>query len=637
MKILARLSLIQQLATIMLRTTRLLKLQHLRSIHTTRTRFERLPTFTTPTPTPPSPQSPPPTTPTTSNESLSPLPPTNLPVEDYASPLLHTASFFSTLFRYSVYSSVGIVSLAITSLVGIHLYVEHVALASPSESDEDVEEWLEEGSQGWSGKHLKKGTDPKLGVLARSAIRGAWICLNWNPNSGTAASPLSTTQTTAIQTSRFGPRMIGQEEYKKSIRGGGNEIVADSGWLLAEQYLSFALKKASEKGFSLLEPSDWESRIEKGGVDRSLVELEERLAGLRERLGGRLKLELAREGWERIYQSLNQSPSTDLTTEQGRKLIEWEEREKLLASRKLGELGIRIAEFSGGKDSEEGKIEFERSKEWFLRGLQPILSQQQQQPSSHLSVLKLEPSKVEKHVSPKSSFFSFWSRSHPSTTTITTTSSSSSSSSDLSTLSQLIESTSPESFPPSTSRAILSSLVSLETFLARSLSDLNSAQQIQKSSIQFAQRLSSSNSNSDSTTTSESTLARKDLNQISKLLSSLYLKTRLALLETHLQECKLASLGGSKNLKKKLKDFETGLKEFKLIQHKIQSVLQILPPSSSSENEELLFTREVVGVGKESKKILEETSRKIRRDAEKIETINQGLINFLEQQQQQQK
>ncbi|GAA5851420.1 hypothetical protein JCM5353_006871, partial [Sporobolomyces roseus] len=78
-----------------------------RTLHTSKRLFDRPPTFTTPEQSSPPPLSPPPSpsTPDKHDGALPPLPPTNLPVEDYASPLLHTASFFSQLFRYAVYGS----------------------------------------------------------------------------------------------------------------------------------------------------------------------------------------------------------------------------------------------------------------------------------------------------------------------------------------------------------------------------------------------------------------------------------------------------------------------------------------------------------------------------------------------------
>ncbi|GAA5900227.1 uncharacterized protein JCM6883_002779 [Sporobolomyces salmoneus] len=605
--------------------TRIGGLTRVRTLHSGPRLLERAPTFTTPTPSPSPPQPPPRST---EQERLAPLPPTNLPVEDYASPLLHTASFFSTLFRYSVYSSVGVVTLALTSLVGVHLYVEHSALALPKSGEvDDSEEWLEETGQGWSGKHLGNGggTDPRLGLLARAAVRGAWISMNWA--SGSAASPLSASASHSVTTSKFapvGPRMIGQEQSMAS-RG---TPVADSGWLMAEQYLVFALRKAQERGISLLEPGDWERQIEKGGVDRAAVELEERLAGLRERIGGRIKLEQAREGWERIYLALAQSPTTDISTKQGKKLVEWEQREKILASRKLGELGARIAEL-WGKGTEEGKFESERAQDWFVRGLAPVLRNDVGGGTAAL----VQPSPEEKkHVTPSSSFFGFWSRSHPPSTP-DISSPSSPSQPELSHLVSLVSSTSPTSLPPSTSRAVISTLVSLETFLARTASDLPSAQSVQQSALDFAQRLSTSTPASTGTPV-EKMLPPTTISQASKLLTSLYLTTRIAALETHLAECTLASLQQQGRAKARTVQSgrETALNAFHLARENVESVLLTLPPPSTPDEDkkELLFSKNLVGVTGKVKELLEEQSKRIRRDAEKVEKIAQGLIKFLE-------
>ncbi|GAA5875538.1 hypothetical protein JCM16303_000662 [Sporobolomyces ruberrimus] len=615
--------------------TRLPILTRYRALHTSTVVFDRPPTFSTPEPVP-SP-SPPPHSPTSPHEKetpLAPLPPTNLPVEDYASPLLHTASFFSQLFRYSVYGSVGIVTLALSTLVGVHLYVEHSALSIPT-TEEDVEEWLEETSQGWSGKHLGHGggTDPRLGVSARAAIRGAWISIHWN--SGKAASPIAAQQggSGASHFAVVGPRMIGQEQTRQT-RG---TPVADSGWLMAEQYLVFALDKAKERGITLEEPGDWERQVEKGGVDRAAVELEERLAGLRERIGGRLKLELAREGWERIYYALAQSPTTDVSTIKGKKLVEWEQRERVVASRKLGELGARIAEL-WGKETDEGKYEAERARDWFVKGLTPVLEGGgkaivERVDQSPLATIEQE----KKHVTPSSSFFSFWSRSHPpSSTRRISPSSSSSSNPELSHLVSLVSSTSSTSLPPSTSRAVLSTLVSLETFLARTSSDLSSAQEIQQTALSYAERLSSSTSTTTSTSP-EHLLPPTTISQASKLLSSLYLTTRISALETHLTECRLASLqkASSKSSRALSSARQTSLSSFHSVREKVQSVLLTLPPTGTTETEEkeikeLVFCKQLVGVQEGAKKLLEEQSRRIRRDAEKVEKITKGLIEYLE-------
>ena len=593
-----------------------------RSLHTSVRLFDRPPTFTTPEQSPPPPPLSHPTpSPNSSTNSITsdkhaplpPLPPTNLPVEDYASPLLHTASFFSQLFRYAVYGSVGIVSIAVASMISLHLYIEHVQLAAPPElsRNQDPDEWLLE-QEGWTGLHTGKGgTDPRLGLLARAAVRGAWISQNWG--GGKAVSPLTAHQPTFGVT----PRMIGQDKLQES-RG---TMVGDSGWLMAEQYLVYAMRKAEERGIALVEPGDWEKQIEVGGVDRAAVELEERLAGLRERIGGRIKLELARDGWERIYLALVTSPTTDRSTPEKNKLVEWEQRERVTASRKLGELGARIAEL-WGKDSEEGQHEIQRAQQWFVGGLAPILSGST---SPSLQIATSQPQQTEKHVSPSSSFFSFWSRSHPPTTTSTISTPPAPSTHSLSSLISQIPSFSPTS--PATSRAILSSLVSLETFLARTASDLPSAKSLQSSAISLAQTLQQSSHQPPSSLSSpDQLLPPSTTANASKLLTSLYLTTRISALQTHLSECSLALLQSQRSRSLPTARQST-LRELHSVREAVQSVLLTLP--KSEKEEEMVFAKQVVG-DKKVKAVLEEQSRRIRRDAEKVEKIAEGLIGYLE-------
>lgn len=593
----------------------------LRFIHTSpRWLIDRPPTFTTPEQVVAPLASPTPRT--NSNDSqdasqLPPLPPTNLPVEDYASPLLHTASFFSQLFRYAVYGSVGIVTLAVGSMISLHLYIEHVQLAAPPalSPQQDPDEWSLE-QEGWSGFHTGRGgTDPRLGLLARAAVRGAWISQNWG--GGKAVSPLTAHQPTFGVT----PRMIGQDRLQESK----GTMVGDSGWLMAEQYLVYAMRKAEERGISLLESRDWERQIEVGGVDRAAVELEERLAGLRERIGGRIKLELARDGWERIYLALVTSPTTDRSTTEKNKLVEWEERERVTASRKLGELGARIAEL-WGKDSEEGRHEIQRAQQWFVAGLTPVLAGARSSAASPLQ--QLATPQTEKHVSPSSSFFSFWSRSHPPTTTTPSTSDVPPTSSNLSSLVSLVPSFSSSSHSPATSRAILSSLVSLETFLARSASDLSSAKAIQSSALQFAQTLQQQQQASPSSLAAEKLLPPSTQAQASKLLTSLYLTTRISALQTHLSECSLALLQSQRS-RSLSSARQSTLRELHSVREAVQSVLLTLPPPVTEGKEELVFAKQMVG-DKKVKELIEEQARRIRRDAEKVEKIGEGLIRFLE-------
>ncbi|GAA6006457.1 hypothetical protein JCM11491_004967 [Sporobolomyces phaffii] len=599
----------------------------LRGIHSgVPRRAERPPTFTTPAPAAVA-HSP-------GDAPLAPLPPTNLPVEDYASPLLHTASFFSRLFRYSVYGSVGIVSLALTSLVTVHLYVEHSALQAPPHDERDDDGWLDDDG-GWSGE--RGGTDPRLGLVARAAVRGAWISINWA--SGQVASPLAATA--PAPASHFGvvggPRRIGQDAAA-ATRG---QPVPDSGWLMAEQYLVFALREAERRGISLVEPADWERQVELGGVDRAAVALEARLAGLRERIGGRTRLEQARDAWERIYRALAASPTTDLSTAQTRALAEWEHRERVVASRKLGELGQRIAEL-WGTDSDEGRFEAARAKTWFVEGIAPVLGAAQRTAAAAggrttAALVEMpEQQRQEKHVSPRSSFFSFWSRPHPrSSSTLTSTDKKAaavgrtSDDDELSRLVDLVSTTSPTSLPPATARAVLSSLVSLETFLARTASDLGAAQKVQSTALEFAHRLASS------TSTSSRAVAPTTVAQASRRLSALFLATRISALETHLAECTLAARRASSSWSKtktktNRRERATALSALHAARDGARSVLVEVPAAAAAAAASVSWSEQVVGLGTKARGVLDDHSRRIRRDAAKVDAIATGLIDFLE-------
>ena len=272
-----------------------------RSLRFLSTNPPRAPTFTTPEPSP-------------VLEDLDPTKPTNLPIEDYASPLLHTYEVFSKLFRYAVFGSVAIVSIGVTGLVGVHQYVEKVELAKAQ--GEDEQRW-DEDFEGWSGGHLGGGTDPRLGTTTRSAIRGAWIAQHWG--TGAVGSPVSSSAFSV----NAGGAMIGAQKAKVTDAG----EIGDAGWQQAEGYLLFAIDSAQQKGISLCSPG----ANAETAVDRTALELEQRIASLRELIGGRYKLQEARDGWERIYYAL--SSSTNPTAS--------DVRERTKATKKLGDISAR--------------------------------------------------------------------------------------------------------------------------------------------------------------------------------------------------------------------------------------------------------------------------------------------------------
>ncbi|CEQ39725.1 SPOSA6832_01290, partial [Sporobolomyces salmonicolor] len=596
-----------------------------RPFSTSRRVLDRPPSFTTPDPSPsPAPSPAPPVDP---SKPPPPLPPTDHPIEDYASPLLHTASFFSTLFRYAVFGSVGIVSVTIGGLVGVHLWVEHVELAQPPPlgPEDDPDEWSAE-VEGWSGAHTGRGgTDPRLGAFARAAVRGAWIASTWG--AGAVGSPVGAAapSSSPFGVSRPGGQMIGAQQAVAS-RG---EVVTDAGWGLAEQYLVYALNRAAKKGISLLESADWEAQVEKGGVDRAAVELEERLAGLRERIGGKYKLEQARAGWERIYYALAASPTTDVRSEENRRTAEWEKREKVKASRKLGELSGRIAEL-WGRESPEGRQETSRAEGWFVGGLVPVLAQAERKKLDAPTLHELEKKAEEprKHVSPSSSFFSFWSRSHPSSSPAPLNP-------EIEHLVSLLPPTSPTSpLSPATSRAVLASLISFETFLARTASDLPAAQAVQSSALNYANSLAVSSGSLPPLTISP-TPPPTTLAQASKALTALYLTTRTAVLSTHLAECSLAHAQSLRSSSRALAAArEAALSSLHAARSSAQSAVAAFPAPSEKNAEALTFSKALTGpkVSKAIKETMEEQARRVRKDAERVDKIAGALVDLLERQ-----
>lgn len=471
----------------------------IRSISSTSIHFSRPPTFTTP-------QLPPTVY---DDDPAQPLTPTDLPVEDYASPLAHTAGAFASLFRYSVLTSVTVVTVGALSLLGVHYYVEKVSLAGGNDDEGEAGggagggmNWSEE-MEGWSGKYFGGGTDPRLGTIARAVIRGAWIGQNWG--AGTILSPVTTAP--PPPPSNIGGATIGSSTSNPLAL----QEVADAGWLMAETNLVAGLAKANKRGISLCSSGgDSTTTPGQGGVDRAMIELEERLASVRELIGGQYRLMEAREGWKRIYYALSGSITPSA----------WERREKLRATKKLGDISARLGDMWNA-GSVERKTEKEAAEGWLIG---EVLTALKDEDNSHSK-------EVKKVSSPISSFFAFWSRSHPTASPSTRPEIDSL----VTTLSR--HALSPSSLDPATARAVLSSLVSLETLVARERR-LDDARKILTAALDFARSQSrlidpSQNINSTQQQTRNTTPTNLQLYQ-------LHLLARSALFSTHLAEVNLA-------------------------------------------------------------------------------------------------
>lgn len=628
-------------------------------------------------------------------------------LDSYGSPFQQTASSAYTAFRYAVFGSVFVVVSSLAAFTAAHLYVEYVALAGPrpSDDDDDPDEWATE-VEGWTGSHLPNqhgGTDPRLGLWTRMAIRAAWMSQNWG--SGTVAAP--ETLAGAASTVRGGstaaaspfavpsapPRRIGDSpgSAAATVAGGPSEVggggvdsqaarqVHDAGWIMAERYLALALRRAQEtRGISLVDSSDWEAHIEHGGVDRAAVQLEQRLAGIRERIGGRTRLYKAREGWERIYYALEASPSDPTTRKEE---AEWERREKVRATRKLGDLSARIAD-SWQVGSDERESELERAEGWYLGGVIPLLAAVEGQSLAgraldELVVSPAQPQPQEeprKHVSPSSSFFGFWSRSHPPSSSSTPSRAprpplgSTAGAAELDHLIALLsaapnnnnnDKNGSRTLSPATERAVLASLISLETQFARRASTaassptylidkattpavlLQRAQALQSAALAYAQSLAAARpllpasvppttastveSSSSSSSSSLSSITAADL---SKRTSALWLSTRLAALETHLSECRLALALSER----KTSTFGGGGRGKTSVPVDLADADALLLATSRAEQTSDASAALLAAIetykdknAKELRKVYEEPLKRIRRDADKVVEMGTGL------------
>ncbi|GAA5989330.1 hypothetical protein JCM10908_001260 [Rhodotorula pacifica] len=642
--------------------------QHHLALPHTRRHYARPPSFTTPD------ESPQTHTSTSQEQEQRVSAQAERVLDSYASPFANTASSAYTLFRYAVFGSVFLVASSLAAFTAAHLYVEHVALAGPGPnvtgSTNDPDEWTAE-AEGWTGLHTEKhgGTDPRLGLWTRMAIRAAWMSQNWGsgtvaaPESGPAASASASTNASPFAVSA--PRRIGEAGPGGAGAGAGAGAsvdpaaarqVHDAGWIMAERYLAQALKRASEtRGISLVDSRDWEAHIEHGGVDRAAVELEERLAGIRERIGGRTRLQKAREGWERIYYALEASPSDPLSR---RDQAAWEQREKLRATRKIGELSARIAD-SWRAGSDERESELEKAEGWFLGGLIPALAGAEGQSLAGRALDRLVPEahastadeQARKHVSPSSSFFGFWSRSHPPATRSTSSAPFSASSptlpsAELDHLIALLSSSAATSsfssssgaaaqLSPASQRAIIATLVSLETHLARrastsaadssSSSILERAQALQSAALEYAQSLAANRPllPASAPSPSSDSLTAADL---SRRLSALWISTRLAALETHLSECRLAlalssssSAGRKKSLPVDLADAESLLLATSRAEQTSDASAAVLAALETAKN----------GKAKEIRKVYEEPLKRVRRDADKVVEMGTALSELV--------
>lgn len=232
-------------------------------------------------------------------------------LQSFGSPFAQFIYTISRIARIITYSALGVATVGVVSFEAAHQYVEHIGMpATSSSSSQDVSDeygWSELAlEESWSGSPDIKGTDPRLGIKGRHAVRSAWMCANWGAGispsimfGGSSSSGLGGTAVTSM--------------------GAAKPFHVDNGMTLAVQYLNLAVKIAASKHIKLPDIeairagliSEAAAKQELSHVDPLALALEARLAAIHERQGTRGALESAIGSYEKLYNiaSLTESSS----------------------------------------------------------------------------------------------------------------------------------------------------------------------------------------------------------------------------------------------------------------------------------------------------------------------------------------
>ncbi|KAJ1582359.1 hypothetical protein NDA11_001401 [Ustilago hordei] len=227
-------------------------------------------------------------------------------LQSFGTPLAQFILTLSRIARIITFTALGVGTIGVVSFEATHQYVEHFAMpaSSPSSnssnsSSSDEYGWKQLALQeSWSGSLSHPGTDPRLGIKGRHAVRSAWMCVNW----GGGISPSLLFQGGAAGNSGLGRTAITSMSAAKMLK-------VDDGMLLAMQYLNLAVKIANDKGISLPDTgairaglvSKEAAEEQLKSIDPLAVALEARLAAVKERQGSRGALESAIGSYEKLY------------------------------------------------------------------------------------------------------------------------------------------------------------------------------------------------------------------------------------------------------------------------------------------------------------------------------------------------
>ena len=285
--------------------------------------------------------------------------------------------------KWIILIGLGTATTAIAAFEGLHLYIENSPLAIPSRGDDEYG-WEDE-VQGWTGGP-NGGTDPRLGSLARHALRAAWICQTWGGGN---------------QSGIISRQGLFEPDYAsvRGMIGADPEVVfADRGYELATEFVGVAMDAARRKGMvfppelSVVRPPGPPlDRSTTGATqgDPTVIDLLLLRAGLMERIGTKESLYEAKDIYERVVCAMqsNLSPNQEakvmrLSNKVGQLCTRLGDDDEALAwwDWGLGRVGLNIPSGTASAPVEQAKSS--SSWSWFSK---PTKSEKSE-PATHQAV-----------------------------------------------------------------------------------------------------------------------------------------------------------------------------------------------------------------------------------------------------------